>query len=1697
MSSVFVMKRFFLIIYLFLSLAGAAQQYNNEWIDYSKTYYKFNIASNGLYRIYGATLAAANLGSTDASRFQLWRNGTEVPIYVSKETGTLGADDYIEFWGQMNDGKADNALYRTPDQQLSDSKSLFSDSAAYFLTVNPSGVNKRLVSTANNIPAGVAPEPYFMYTSVVDFNEQLHYGPSQGTGTGTLYTSSFEGGKGWASTEISSGAGRSVALTLYPYSGAGAPDMNIQMNVVGSNAATRRAQLSVNNSIVFDSVLSGFNYLKLSKALPASMLNGATENFRVINQPQGTDPSRMRVAVIRTRYARKFNFGGAGSFQFTLPARSTGYYLEITNFSYSGGAPVLYDLNNGRRYLADISTPSVVKLFLPATGNEQQLVLSGQATGNIKQVTSLIPRNFVNYAAANNQGNYLIITDRSLLNGSNGTTPVQDYQNYRSSPEGGSYNARTYLMDQLTDQFAYGTRYSILSVRNFLRFARAKFTVPPKAAFLIGKGVNYIASWASPAGLQTGLAQLNLVPTFGYPGSDVLLSAEGSSSQPLTPIGRLSVISGDELTDYLQKIKEYEQALKNTPPGIEESEWKKSVIHVVGASDDATIGLLAGLLQQHRAIIEDTLYGAQVESFVKNDNTSNQATLADLLANRINSGAALLTYFGHSSSSTLSFNLENPSNYSNQGKYPVFNMMGCSAGDIFGYETSRVSAITTISEKYVLAKNRGSIGLLAGTSIGYVSTLDFYNTKFYTLLSGNDYGKPVGDLMLNTIKEVYRIKGENDFLQRAQCEEYLINGDPAIRLYQFARPDYAIEDASVNVNPAFISIAESKFTIAIKINNLGKAVNQKVIIELKRTYPDQSVAVFKRDTLSPIRFADSLVYTVPIDPVKDKGQNKISISIDPENLISELNETNNKLVKDIYIYEDEIRPVYPYDYAIVNQTGLKLEASTANPLATSRTYLMEMDTTALFNSPLKTAQTQTSTGGVLEFVPGGGLRNNTVYYWRVASKPENNEQPRWNSSSFIYLPGGQTGFNQSHYYQQLKWNLSQLEFKESDRLLHFDSTITGITVTHGFFPNVSAASDMQLRINDIPAQGWMLSPFSGSNNVNTYTLRFYVIDNRRMRTWDNADLGTSGRFGSVRPVPAQSNTIPTFFQFKVQTPQQRKNVMDFMDSIPKGFYVIVANSAMLPNVAPSEWLADEAVYGAGNTLYHKLLKEGVSVLNEIKTNLPFILFLQKGSGKPLKELVGSTQNDKLNETIDVKAPLRTGSFETPVLGPARSWNKFIWEGQALEANSNDQLSFDVYGIGNSGAATLLKTVKGLVANKEADLSDINAAQYPQLKIRASVADTVNLTPYQLSYLRLYYTPVPEGAIAPNLNLSAKDTLEIGEPLNFSVAFKNVSNYNFDSIKVSLSVRDRNNVETVIPVPSQKALVAGDTIKLSVPLATRKYAGNNTLLVNFNPDNAQPEQYLFNNFLYKSFYVKGDTTNPYMDVTFDGIHILNSDIVSSKPDVLIKLSDNARYLLLNDPDLIRVQLRFPDGSIKTYAAGTDTLVFTPAGQNGSNTATMNFKPQLSDGNYELMVAAKDESGNTAGNIQYKIAFQVISKPMISNMLNYPNPFTTSTAFVFTLTGSEVPQNIRIQILTITGKIVREITKAELGPLHIGRNITEFKWDGTDQYGQKLANGVYLYRVITNLNGKSLDKYKAAEDNTDKYFNKGYGKMYLMR
>src|SRR6185295_294180 len=214
--------------------------------------------------------------------------------------------------------------------------------------------------------------------------------------------------------------------------------------------------------------------------------------------------------------------------------------------------------------------------------------------------------------------------------------------------------------------------------------------------------------------------RLDLVPSWGYPASDNTLTAGTGSSAPLTPIGRISAISPDEVAIYLHKLQQYEQAQALSSPYIIDKAWMKNVVHVTGASDDNTNAILETALNGHSLIISDTLYGGKVHLFTKNSADAVQQLSSERLTNLMNSGIGILTYFGHSSATTLEFNLDNPLNYTNVGKYPVFVVMGCNAGNFFNFNPARFTTKETLSERYVLAPERGSVAFLASTHLGIV-----------------------------------------------------------------------------------------------------------------------------------------------------------------------------------------------------------------------------------------------------------------------------------------------------------------------------------------------------------------------------------------------------------------------------------------------------------------------------------------------------------------------------------------------------------------------------------------------------------------------------------------------------------------------------------------------------------------------------------------------------------------------------------------------------------------------------------------------------------------------------------------------------------------------------------------------------------------------------------------------------------------
>src|SRR5690606_33406584 len=134
-------------------------------------------------------------------------------------------------------------------------------------------------------------------------------------------------------------------------------------------------------------------------------------------------------------------------------------------------------------------------------------------------------------------------------------------------------------------------------------------------------------------------------------------------------------------------------------------------------------------------------------------------------------------------------NLDNPQAYNNAGKYPIMIVMGCNAGSFYNYNQARLTNTETISEKFVLAKNRGSVAFLASTHLGIIHYLDIYNTRFYRAMTNSHYGATLGEIMGEAIRQTFNLTTENDFYARFQCEQFTLHGDPALRFYNFDKPD--------------------------------------------------------------------------------------------------------------------------------------------------------------------------------------------------------------------------------------------------------------------------------------------------------------------------------------------------------------------------------------------------------------------------------------------------------------------------------------------------------------------------------------------------------------------------------------------------------------------------------------------------------------------------------------------------------------------------------------------------------------------------------------------------------------------------------------------------------------------------------------------------------------------------------------------
>ncbi|MFK8044905.1 MAG: C25 family cysteine peptidase [Crocinitomicaceae bacterium] len=1713
------MKLLLSCVFIFSTIVANAQ-FGNEWINYNQSYYSFKIVEDGVYKLDYNTLSNAGipLATTQSNQFQLWGFEKEQAIFIEDGgDNSIDPGDYILFYGQKNTTWLDSLLFDSPSSMGNRYFPLYNDTITYFLTYNNSSNNLRIQEETDVAYNSYSPSPYFIQNRSIGYN--IYYAHGYKT-AGTSY-SEYVSGEGWSSNYYNAlwGGGNfknTIFNTSHVYTGIGAPDVKVSSAIASlSNApftgsANHHLQINVNNTPYFDTLFSAYVKVNHSFSFAPTVItsNSTTIQHKAVND-QGAASDYQSVFYVDLSYPHTPNLDNSSYVDIDL-VNGTGAKTRLDFTNFNSNSPIAFAFDGVLKKIPVTQNASTHQVIVPnANSGKQKFVLLDET--EIMTVQSIEAVNgsglFTDFSNSDFNDAYIIISHPKLW------SSATQYKDYRASVAGGSKNCILANIEELYLQFGGGVPKQIMGIRRFEHYAfNSALNEKPNHVFLIGKGIREASEGTALAnhdGARLNITSYKncLVPTFGYPASDALIShnLEGNIMSPLIPIGRLAATTDNDVITYLDKVKDYELVQSQTSVyTIQNKLWQKEILHFGGGSTSFEQSLFKSYLSNYESKLEDTLFGGNVHSYYKTTSDPINPVSLSEVTDRINEGVSFMTFFGHASAVTgFDSNVDDPNNWSNSGKYPIVVGNSCLTGNI--HEPN----VFSTSQEYVLIEDKGAIAFMANVNAGYPSGLNQFSDQLFTQISKSNYGATIGQqhqMACHTLSQ-----NSVSFSLRTTLGQMTLHGDPALRPNYHTKPEIVIEEPGFYITPNKLDLTIDSIDLNLVVYNLGRSVTDTFRIEFIRHFPDDGGDSSYFLEMAGLNYIDTVSITIPFYANQGTGINRFEVNVDIPNFIQEQydEQQNNRIEKSVVFDIDGIQPIWPYNFAVVPNDTASLKASTINPFAEFNSYKFEVDTTDLFNSPFLRHSFTSSTGGVISVAPNEWLnqselpsalqfQDSTVYFWRVGLNDPGNYN--WREFSFQYIKG-KNGWGQDHFFQFKNNDFDFLTHNRTDRILEFNEN-----------PQILRC---QVKGNATSAAlagktNFTIGPYGDENYCTTIPkLLVAVIDPITLQPWGTRDNSNgfvenpNHNFGNSNDMSHPNNCrlrVKEFFAFDQNDQTQLTAFENLIQTVvPDSFYVLIYTARFL-NYA--QWdIHSPQIYNTFQNL-------GFDSVAVNKPSVPFIGFYQKGNPSSVKEVYGAS----LTELIafeDTLVGLTSNAFETtPKIGPARAWEAIYWDQGTLDINNEDSTRLRLYGINYYGLKTLLIdtifTVNDSILNLE---SIVDHNNYPLIQLQAQLLDETNGTPAQINRWHVLYKPVPEAAITSTKGYYlTQDSLQEGDKIVAQFDITNISDYPMDSLKVDYWIEKSNHQLIPLPYPLQDSLRVGGLLQDTLSIPTNGLTELNSLWVEvnpFGPNNIkhQPEMYHFNNIGQIPFKVVNDDENPILQVSFDNRFILNGDLVSPISEVIISLKDENPFLLLNeeaDTALFGIYLTDPNGVQKRLnfknGAGEQLLEWIPANANSKKFKIIYQGEFPLDGTYRLLVQGADKSGNISGDLDYDIEFEVDHESTITQLMNYPNPFSTQTQFVFTLTGAAVPDEFTIQILTVTGKLVRTITRDELGDIHIGRNITDYRWDGKDEFGDQLANGVYLYRVKTSINGEDVD---LRESGADQYFTKGFGKMYLLK
>ncbi len=1616
---------------IFISLFAHAQ-YSNDWISYEQTYYRIPITREGIYRVTLADLNKYGIsqGDFNPKQIQIFHNGKSIPVYVHGEGDQIfHAEDYFEFYAESNDGWLDSAIYIN-NKQLNEDVSLYNDTASYFLC---------FASAAN------MPSPRYDTTSqntnFEDFTPQTYclrkvrnnYTTTYNHADGSPYMTD---GEGWADNNYTLGDVVTKSLSTSNYIDVGLPytlSYGAAGFLEGNHSLTVEAPGYIENTTFV-------NHAAIHKTAVVDEKLGTSAQITFRDNSSAEDKNT--IAYTEIKYTHSLNFSNRDYMKFIIPKIDNQDTLYFKAFNFDGGEDAYIICNELNKRFKVKKDGVNYNFLIPNPGKEVECILIGDAHKSVPKIYSVQSKNmssanFFDFTNVNNQAEYIVIAHPSLWSSS------KSYANYRKETHG---SAIIVDINELYNQFAYGIQKHPYAIHSFIDYAVKKWNIKPENVFIIGKGY-HLPKFRKDAGLY----QACLIPSMANPPSDLLFTASLQQKSTLAnvAIGRLSAQNNTDVNNYFNKVKDYELSIDGS--------WGKNILHFGGGSDAYEQRLFKYYLSSYERLLEKEYFGAEVHTFLKESSDVFEQTEPEAVRELVNNGVAMCTFFGHASGTGFDQNIDHPDLFDNKGKYPFFLANSCYTGDVFEQEIG-------LSETWMLIKDKGAIGFLADVGLGNSYRLDKFSNAFNTAIAKTHYGESVGE----SIKYAQRVSGA---VFPSSTMSFLLHGDPAIVLPTFQYPDIEVRESSLLLSPAFVTTDLQNFTANIILYNKGRATTDSFDVRITFT-PDSKIAKYVIDTTVAGSYNKDTISLFCDIANFESGNYTVTIEADVNDTIFELNEANNLANIKFFISSRSVLPISPYNYAIVPNNSTELIISSVDPINPPSSILIEIDTSASYNSPLlEKATLETGGNSIVRWTPTQTFIDSVTYFWRVSNAAE----IKWNEHSFTYEPN-KTGWAQIHKRQFIDNNLSSLTYNEESK------SYTFIENPHEIFCSTrgGASTDFEYFETKYIIDGTIVMNSGFPLGFNS--LHVSVLDSATVIPW----MSNKANYWHYNYPGGNGGAVRGYYSFPVD--RNSKYVRGFTnlikDSVPNNNYILIYSFKQ-----PSFEYWDEELLSAMDSL-------GAKQHRNLSGDIPYIFFAQKGDTTTAVEVYGEHAKDLISLTQKVDGFYYEGSATSTKIGPSRNYDKIVWKASKVETADSTTLSFRRYDLGGSNSVVVDNRITADTIYRLDTLFD--ATITPMLELKNYQRDFDSRTPPKLDYWKVYYEPVGELAVAPeNGYYLHADTLEQGDVLSVKITAQNISTVAMDSLLVMYDVRNKSNEVVDVFYHKIAGVNAGELISDSIKINTTNYNGDYSIKIEFNPiDTAtgihhQEEIYHFNNFIIDQFFVRTDKLNPIIDVVVDGRHVINNDYISAEPNIVISVYDDNEYLFLQDTSHFTVYVvnTQTNEKVKYYFAGKE-LLFVPAENNGQECQIL-FNPTFTeDGEYELHIQAKDASGNFAGSQEYVLKFKIRTEASVSSLYNYPNPCWSFTTFKFILTGEKAIENARIEIFNLYGHMVKEIL---LPNAYVGTNTVDVQWDGRDSQGIILPAGAYSYRLLFN----EKDSYPHYPTENDGNINSKYGRLIIYR